>query len=81
MWVGSRDGRHFDASFVINQHVSLVILYEAAGGTADHARNTEYSKGLIEILLRLGELGAPSWKSMSSRASHSCSPLSSGEFG
>ena len=58
MWVGSRDGRHFDASFVINQHVSLVILYEAAGGTADHARNTEYSKGLIEILLRLGELGA-----------------------
>jgi hypothetical protein len=58
MWVGSRDGRHFDANFIIAQESPIVIFYEAWGGKAERARNTEYGKGLVEVLRRLGELGA-----------------------
>jgi hypothetical protein len=58
MWVGSRDGRHFDANFIIIQRSPLVLFYEAAGGEAARARNTEYGKGLVEMLRRLGELDA-----------------------
>jgi hypothetical protein len=58
MWVGSRDGRHFDANFIVAQQSPVVIFYEASGGKAERARNTEYGKGLVELLCRLGELGA-----------------------
>lgn len=58
MWMGSRAGRHLDANFIIRSANPLVIFYEAAGGSKDRARNTEYSTGLIELLRRLGELDA-----------------------
>ena len=58
MWVGSRDGRHFDANFIVTQPSSIVIFYEAWGGKAERARNTEYGDGLVRTIA-----GSASWGS------------------
>jgi hypothetical protein len=56
--VGTREGGQFDASFSIWSTRPLTIFYEQSGGGRERATNTDYSRGLIEMLRRLGELDA-----------------------
>ena len=59
MRVGRPDGGgHYDTNFAVQSMHRLVITYEQSGGGGARARNTDYSAGLIEILRRLGGVGA-----------------------